>query len=79
MFLVRGTALSNCSRVFILQFTDKKKGGKFQPFKKLFGKKKKKGTLLSQEESAGRQSHSPPSASNETFSSDEETLENNLR
>lgn len=79
LFLVRATALSNCSRVFILQFTDKKKGGKFQPFKKLFGKKKKKGSLLSQEESSGRQSHSPPSASNGTFSSDEETQENNLR
>lgn len=58
---------------------NKKRGGKFQPFKKLFGKKKKKGTLLSQEESAGRQSHSPQSASNGTFSSDEESLENDLR
>lgn len=57
---------------------DKKRGGKFQPFKKLFGKKKKKGTLLFREESAGRQSHSPQSASNGTFSSDEETLENDL-
>ncbi|GAB1289751.1 Capping protein-inhibiting regulator of actin dynamics [Apodemus speciosus] len=58
---------------------NKKKGGKFQPFKKLFGKKKKKGILLSREESAGRQSHLPQSAGNGTFSSDEETLENNLR
>lgn len=58
---------------------NKKRGGKFQPFKKLFGKRKKKGTSLSSEGSAGRQSHSPRSASNGTFSSDEETLENNLR
>lgn len=79
LFLVRSAALSNCSCVFILQFTDKKKGGKFQPFKKLFGKKKKKGPLLSQEESALSQSLSPQSASNGTFSSDEETLENSLR
>lgn len=34
---------------------------------------------MSREESAGRQSHSPQSASNGTFSSDEETLENDLR
>lgn len=58
--------------------TDKKKGGKFQPFKKLFGKRKKKDTSLSQEASV-RKSHSPRSVSNGTFSSDEETLDDNLR
>ncbi|DAA28652.1 TPA: hypothetical protein BOS_6656 [Bos taurus] len=58
---------------------DKKKGGKFQPFKKLFGKRKKKGTSVSQEASAGRKCRSPPSVSNGTFSSDEETLEGSLR
>ncbi|XP_035876745.1 capping protein inhibiting regulator of actin dynamics isoform X1 [Phyllostomus discolor] len=58
---------------------DKKKGGKFQPFKKLFGKRKKKDTSFSREASAGKKSHSPPSISNGTFSSDEETLEDNLR
>lgn len=58
---------------------DKKKGGKFQPFKKLFGKRKKKDTSLSRETSAGKKSHSPQSVSNGTFSSDEETLEDNLR
>ncbi|XP_052055517.1 capping protein-inhibiting regulator of actin dynamics isoform X2 [Apodemus sylvaticus] len=67
------------SEALSAQVADKKKGGKFQPFKKLFGKKKKKGTLLSREESAGRQSHTAQSAGNGTFSSDEETLENNLR
>ncbi|KAM9678455.1 capping protein-inhibiting regulator of actin dynamics [Trichechus inunguis] len=59
--------------------SDKKKGGKFQPFKKLFGKRKKKGTSLSPEESVGKKSYSPQSVSNGTFSSDEETLEDNLR
>jgi len=58
---------------------DKKKGGKFQPFKKLFGRRKKKDTLWSQEASAGSKSHSPRSVSNGNFSSDEETLEDNLR
>lgn len=58
---------------------DKKKGGKFQPFKKLFGKRKKKSTLLSGEGPAERQRHTPQGASNGTFSSDEETLESNLR
>lgn len=57
---------------------DKKKGGKFQPFKKLFGKRKKKDTSLSREAFAGKKSHSPQSVSNGTFSSDEETLEDNL-
>ncbi|XP_051054244.1 capping protein-inhibiting regulator of actin dynamics isoform X2 [Phodopus roborovskii] len=68
------------SEALSAQVSDKKKGGKFQPFKKLFGKKKKKNTLLS-EESAGRQrqSHAPWSASDGTLSSDEETLENSLR
>ncbi|XP_006730903.2 cancer-related regulator of actin dynamics [Leptonychotes weddellii] len=59
--------------------SDKKKGGKFQPFKKLFGRRKKKDTLWSQEASAGDKSHSPRSVSNGNFSSDEETLEDNLR
>ncbi|XP_071077382.1 capping protein-inhibiting regulator of actin dynamics isoform X1 [Desmodus rotundus] len=58
---------------------DKKKGGKFQPFKKLFGKRKKKDTSFSREASAGKKSHSPQSISNGTFSSDEETLEDSLR
>ncbi|XP_029801429.1 cancer-related regulator of actin dynamics isoform X1 [Suricata suricatta] len=62
-----------------MSFQEKKKGGKFQPFKKLFGKRKKKDTLLSQEASAGSKSHSARSISNGTFSSDEETLEDNLR
>ncbi|XP_021566930.1 uncharacterized protein KIAA1211-like, partial [Carlito syrichta] len=57
----------------------KKKGGKFQPFKKLFGKRKKKDPSLSREESAGKKSHSHQSVSNGTFSSDEETLEDGLR
>ncbi|XP_014403949.1 PREDICTED: uncharacterized protein KIAA1211 homolog [Myotis brandtii] len=59
--------------------SDKKKGGKFQPFKKLFGKRKKKDTSISREAEAGRKSHSPQSVSNGTFSSDEETLEDSLR
>ncbi|XP_073747823.1 capping protein-inhibiting regulator of actin dynamics isoform X2 [Callorhinus ursinus] len=59
--------------------SDKKKGGKFQPFKKLFGRRKKKDTLWSQEASAGNKNHSPQSVSNGNFSSDEETLEDNLR
>lgn len=58
---------------------DKKKGGKFQPFKKLFGRRKKKDTLLSQEVSTGTKIRSSRSVSNGTFSSDEETLEDNLR
>ncbi|XP_036889982.1 capping protein inhibiting regulator of actin dynamics isoform X2 [Sturnira hondurensis] len=63
----------------LLHSGDKKKGGKFQPFKKLFGKRKKKDTSFSREASAGKKSHSPQSISNGTFSSDEETLEDNLR
>lgn len=59
--------------------SDKKKGGKFQPFRKLFGKRKKKGTSVSQEASAGRKCCSPQSVSNGAFSSDEETLESSLR
>ncbi|EPY86480.1 hypothetical protein CB1_000310005 [Camelus ferus] len=58
---------------------DKKKGGKFQPFKKLFGRRKKKGTSVSREGSAGQKSRSPPSVSNGTLSSDEEILEDSLR
>ncbi|KAJ8795412.1 hypothetical protein J1605_018427 [Eschrichtius robustus] len=58
---------------------DKKKGGKFQPLKKLFGKRRKKGTSTAREASAGRKGRSPPSVSNGTFSSDEETLEDSLR
>ncbi|XP_015415564.1 PREDICTED: uncharacterized protein LOC107182135 [Myotis davidii] len=45
--------------------SDKKKGGKFQPFKKLFGKRKKKDTSISREAEAGRKSHSPQSVSND--------------
>lgn len=56
---------------------DKKKGGKFQPFKKLFGKRKKKDTLC--RETSAVKSHSPQCVSNGTFCSDEETLEENLR
>ncbi|XP_063096563.1 capping protein-inhibiting regulator of actin dynamics isoform X2 [Cavia porcellus] len=59
--------------------SDKKKGGKFQPFKKLFGKRKKKDPSLSREESVGKKSYSPQCVSNGTFSSDEETLGDNLR
>jgi hypothetical protein len=72
-------SLIKLQRVFILQSTDKKKGGKFQPFKKLFGKRKKKDTTLSQAGSSGKKSHSPLSVNNGNFSSDEETLEDNLR
>ncbi|XP_016063285.1 PREDICTED: uncharacterized protein KIAA1211 homolog [Miniopterus natalensis] len=56
--------------------SDKKKGGKFQPFKKLFGKRKKKDTSICRETPAGKKSHTPQSISNGTFSSDEE---DNLR
>ncbi|KAM5271722.1 capping protein-inhibiting regulator of actin dynamics [Ctenodactylus gundi] len=59
--------------------SDKKKGGKFQPFKKLFGKRKKKNTASSPEESVEKKSYSPQSLSNGIFSSDEETPEDNLR
>ncbi|XP_033614760.1 cancer-related regulator of actin dynamics, partial [Fukomys damarensis] len=58
---------------------DKKKGGKFQSFKKLFGKRKKKDPSPSREEAVGKKSYSPQRVSNGTFSSDEETLEDNLR
>ncbi|XP_048219776.1 capping protein-inhibiting regulator of actin dynamics isoform X2 [Perognathus longimembris pacificus] len=58
---------------------DKKKGGKFQPFKKLFGKRKKKDTSFSREASVRQKSDCTPSVSNGTFSSDEETLEDSLR
>lgn len=58
--------------------TDKKKGGKFQPFKKLFGKRKKKDPSLFWAQSVGKRSYSHQSVSNGTFSSDEETLEDNL-
>ncbi|XP_036751124.2 capping protein-inhibiting regulator of actin dynamics isoform X2 [Manis pentadactyla] len=58
---------------------DQKREGKFQPFKKFFGKRKKKNTTLSQEASVGKKNHSLQSVSNGTFSSDEETLEDNLR
>nr|XP_021526016.1 uncharacterized protein KIAA1211 homolog isoform X1 [Aotus nancymaae] len=57
--------------------SDKKK--KFQPFKKLFGKRKKKDTSLFQAQSVGKKSYSHQSVSNGTFSSDEETLEDDLR
>ncbi|KAM7157040.1 capping protein-inhibiting regulator of actin dynamics isoform 2-T2 [Molossus nigricans] len=59
--------------------SDKKKGGKFQPFKKLFGKRKKKDTSFPREAASGKKGHSPQSGSNGTFSSDEETLEDSLR
>ncbi|XP_069869009.1 capping protein-inhibiting regulator of actin dynamics [Dipodomys merriami] len=58
---------------------DKKKGGKFQPFKKLFGKRKKKDTSFSREESVKQKSDGVPGVSNGAFSSDEETLEDSLR
>ncbi|XP_078223317.1 capping protein-inhibiting regulator of actin dynamics isoform X3 [Callithrix jacchus] len=57
--------------------TDKKK--KFQPFKKLFGKRKKKDTSFFRAQSVGKKSYSHQSVNNGTFSSDEETLEDDLR
>uniref|UniRef100_A0A8C2UX65 Uncharacterized protein n=2 Tax=Chinchilla lanigera TaxID=34839 RepID=A0A8C2UX65_CHILA len=66
-------------RVHLVFSTDKKKGGKFQPFKKLFGKRKKRDPLPSRGESAGKKSYAPQSVSNGTFSSDEETPEDHLR
>ncbi|XP_055967165.1 LOW QUALITY PROTEIN: capping protein-inhibiting regulator of actin dynamics [Sorex fumeus] len=57
---------------------DKKKGGKFQPFKKLFSKRRKKDGTSTREVSAGR-SRRPPCVSNGTVSSDDETLDDNLR
>ena len=73
-----GKELSTRKECIAIQ-SDKKKGGEFQPFKKLFGKRKKKDTSVSQEASARRKCRSPPNVSNGTFSSSEETLEDSLR
>lgn len=58
---------------------DRKKGGRFQPLKRWFGRRKKKDPSSPQEASAGDKSRCPRRVSNGTFSSDEETLEDNLR
>ncbi|OXB55052.1 hypothetical protein ASZ78_015067 [Callipepla squamata] len=52
--------------------SDKKKAGKFQPFKKLFGKRKKREPVSDCEEAKLKPSHSFGNICNGTFSSDEE-------
>nr|XP_033800529.1 cancer-related regulator of actin dynamics isoform X3 [Geotrypetes seraphini] len=54
-------------------YPEKKKTGKFQPFRKLFGKKKKKDSLLALEGSKVKPSHSIGNLSDGVLSSDEET------
>jgi len=58
--------------VFVLSSADKKKAGKFQPFKKLFGKRKKREPVSDCEEAKLKPSHSFGNVCNGTFSSDEE-------
>ncbi|PKU36189.1 hypothetical protein llap_13507 [Limosa lapponica baueri] len=52
--------------------SDKKKAGKFQPFKKLFGRRKKREPASEGEEAKLKPSHSFGNICNGTFSSDEE-------
>ncbi|XP_021251754.1 uncharacterized protein KIAA1211 homolog isoform X2 [Numida meleagris] len=54
------------------EMKDKKKAGKFQPFKKLFGKRKKREPVSDCEEAKLKPSHSFGNICNGTFSSDEE-------
>lgn len=56
----------------LLSSADKKKAGKFQPFKKLFGKRKKREPASECEEPKLKPSHSFGSICNGAFSSDEE-------
>ncbi|XP_030047268.1 capping protein-inhibiting regulator of actin dynamics isoform X2 [Microcaecilia unicolor] len=57
-------------------YPEKKKTGKFQPFRKLFGKKKKKDRVLALEGSKVKASHSIGNLSDGVLSSDEETNDN---